>query len=657
MILDSVTLQNFGAYRGTQTAELTPLPGKPIILFGGMNGGGKTTLLEAVQLAFYGPKARIASRGRQGYKEYLRDSIHRGVDPTEGAAISIAFRRMVDGAPQAYVVRRHWQFGAKGIEEALEVSRDGVLDPVMTDQWDEVIDAYLPSSIAHLFFFDGEQVKELAEGTATAEILGTAIQSLLGLDLVDRLETDLKVFERRKRLEVVDASVVAEIQVHQTESERVQFEYGQLCVQEGALQNELDMLAKSVTRHEVQFRTEGGELFQRRRELEEALARSQAEHAQAERSLRESAAGALPLLMIQEALRAVECQVRHEQSVREAKTLTEALSQRDRHVLAELKAARLPSANLSVVEKALKADRDKRVGLSKEPMTLNAPLELAVAIEHQRSAVAPDLQRDAQSLVDVVRALDEQNVRLMAELARVPTADRIAVIQAELVKARDAHRAKQAELDMVRTRMKDCLRLQGVAEAKLDNLGARDHSHLLSTDERQRMLKHSAKVRTTLDKLRTSVVSKHTAKLEALMLESFQKLLHKTHLVTGLKINPTSFETTLTGDDGKPLPFDRLSAGERQLLATSLLWGLARASGRPIPTLIDTPLGRLDSTHRLHLAQRYFPAASHQVILLSTDQEISGDYLKAVKPFVSRRYLLQQEPRSGCTRIEEGYFA
>ena len=59
MILDSIILENFGAYGGRQEAILTPEEGKPIILFGGMNGGGKTTLLDAVQLAFYGPKARI----------------------------------------------------------------------------------------------------------------------------------------------------------------------------------------------------------------------------------------------------------------------------------------------------------------------------------------------------------------------------------------------------------------------------------------------------------------------------------------------------------------------------------------------------------------------------------------------------------------------
>src|SRR5512138_1255866 len=97
MILDSIILENFGAYGGRQEAILTPEEGKPIILFGGMNGGGKTTLLDAIQLAFYGPKARISNRGKLGYKEYLNESIHRASDPAEGAGITLRFRRITDG--------------------------------------------------------------------------------------------------------------------------------------------------------------------------------------------------------------------------------------------------------------------------------------------------------------------------------------------------------------------------------------------------------------------------------------------------------------------------------------------------------------------------------------------------------------------------------
>jgi DNA sulfur modification protein DndD len=170
------------------------------------------------------------------------------------------------------------------------------------------------------------------------------------------------------------------------------------------------------------------------------------------------------------------------------------------------------------------------------------------------------------------------------------------------------------------------------------------------------MLKHSQKVRDTLGRFRTRIVQRHAENMETLMLESFRKLLRKKELVEGLTINPETFEATLTTKDGKPLPFDRLSAGEKQLLATSLLWGLARASGRPVPTIIDTPLGRLDSSHRKHLIERYFPSASHQVLLLSTDEEIVGNYLKELKPFISRTYLLEHNEAAGQTNLREGYF-
>ncbi len=113
MILDSIILENFGVYGGRQEAELTPQDSKPIILFGGMNGGGKTTLRDAVQLAFYGPKARLSNRGRLGYRDYLRESIHRGVDPGEGAGITLRFRRVIEGETRDFELQRHWREGGR----------------------------------------------------------------------------------------------------------------------------------------------------------------------------------------------------------------------------------------------------------------------------------------------------------------------------------------------------------------------------------------------------------------------------------------------------------------------------------------------------------------------------------------------------------------
>lgn len=113
---------------------------------------------------------------------------------------------------------------------------------------------------------------------------------------------------------------------------------------------------------------------------------------------------------------------------------------------------------------------------------------------------------------------------------------------------------------------------------------------------------------------------------------------------------------SVIGSDKKIVDLDRLSAGEKQLLSVSLLWGLAQTSGRRLPAIIDTPLGRLDTTHRTHLVERYFPQASHQVLLLSTDEEINEKYYRMIEPYVSQAYRLEYDEPKQTTTITPGYF-
>lgn len=656
MILDSIAIENFGAYGGSQEATLTPEEGKPIILFGGMNGGGKTTLLDAIQLAFYGSKAKLSNRNRLSYREYLRQSIHRGSDPGEGASITLRFRRMMEGETRSFELQRSWREGVKGIEETVRVRRDGKLDDVFTDHWDEAIEAYLPSGISHLFFFDGEQVKELAEGGHAAEILGTAVHSLLGLDLVDRLETDLKSFERRKRAEGLDPETTHKLNQVRGELKHIDIAQEQALMQEGALVNEAGRLGKELRQAEDMFRAEGGELFLHRQELDASLLKFKAERDALEGQLRELVAGPLPFLMVDSLLREAEQQSRHENGIRRAQVLIDALEARDDELIATLRRESITPALLKIIDQTLRTDRTNRIGLAQEPLLLDAGEDLALHIAHLRATVLPTAEEQAQNLVSKLAAVEENIARQEGEIERIPTEDRIANLQTALDQARAAHQAKLAELEAVRLSISALQTQRAVVESKLDKLSEHDIDARFADDDRRRMLKHSNKVRDTLTKFRSRVVRNHITRMEALMLESFQNLLRKNDLVTGLSINPATFEPTLTGRDGKALPIERLSAGERQLLATSMLWGLARASGRPVPTIIDTPLGRLDSSHRKHLVERYFPNASHQVLLLSTDEEIVGKYYDSIKPYTTRTYLLAHNEQAGQTTIESGYF-
>jgi len=159
-----------------------------------------------------------------------------------------------------------------------------------------------------------------------------------------------------------------------------------------------------------------------------------------------------------------------------------------------------------------------------------------------------------------------------------------------------------------------------------------------------------------LEKFRAEMVERHVGRIGQLVFDCFRQLLRKESLISYLKISSEDFSIELRGADGNILSPDRLSAGERQLLAVSILWGLARASGRPLPAVIDTPLGRLDASHRNNLVERYFPYASHQVLLLSTDEEIDERNYELLKPYVGRAYRVEFDESIGSSRVRPGYF-
>lgn len=656
MIIDSIRLENFGAYQGIQEATLTPEDDQPVILFGGMNGGGKTTLLDALQLALYGQRAKLSNRGRMAYRDYLRDSINRSADPGEGAGVIMRFRRTVDGKISQFELQRTWRIGVRGVEETFRVLKDGEYDAIFTDHWDEVIEAYLPAGISHLFFFDGEQIKELAEGGNAAAILGTAISSLLGLDLVERLDSDLRIFERRKKAEGLDPDAARQLAQAQEELTRIDQEQERLAMEMGGLVNECGRHGKDLRDKETRFQKEGGDLFQKRAQFERELSELECKKIDVETSLRELAAGPLPFLMLDSLLADVEKQADKEVEIRQNQLLMASLEKRDDKVLKFLELEDIPKAKIRRIEQDLKADRKHRADSAREDLILDADAQFAARVSLFRAKTLPEAATTGQELIRAIDLLDEKIARLRAELDRVPEHDKIAQYQTELDEARKAHAVKLAELDALKIRVDVMARQRLEAETRVDRFGDREIDAKVAEDDRQRMLHHSAKVRETMAKFRTKVIERHVSTMEALMLESFRTLLRKTDLVHDLRIDPVTFQVTLTGANQQILPFDRLSAGERQLLATAMLWGLARASGRPIPTVIDTPLGRLDSSHRQHLVERYFPSASHQVILLSTDEEIIGKYHKVLQPSVARHYLLAHDESVGSTNIKPGYF-
>ena len=373
-------------------------------------------------------------------------------------------------------------------------------------------------------------------------------------------------------------------------------------------------------------------------------------------TLRDHAGGLLPLLLVSDQLKSAAKRDMEDSEIAKARQVHDLLAGRDAALAKHLKSKGVDAKTLAIASKFLDADRTGHRKRANRETSLDLPQEARDALTALLHGSLGDACKSAtESLAHHLDAKsDLERVRSIQN--SIPEGDAVR----EVMKRRDALQKELAELEAKDASLAREIELlerewqQG--EGRLETLLEADVKGRERHDDRRRIIHCAAKVRNTLGEFQSATIRRHVVRIEQLVLECYQHLLRKSSLVTRLSIDPESFEVSLFGRNGEALPTASLSAGERQLLAIALLWGLAKASGRPLPTAIDTPLGRLDTDHRRHFVEHYVPFASHQTLLFSTNEEIVGDYLKQLSPFIGRCYFLDHDDGKGRTRVTPGYF-
>src|SRR5215469_10293923 len=359
MLLEELTLHNFCLYRGRQTFELSPERkggrARPIVLCGGINGGGKTTLLDAIQLALYGSRARCSKRANLSYDDFLRECIHRAVEPGEGATVALSFRHAAEGEEHLYKVRRSWQAKEGKLRESLHVSRDGHDDRWLSDNWQQLVEELIPLGISQLFFFDAEKIRFLADDETGNQTLGAAIKSLLGLDLAERLIADASVLEGRFAKRLVADEDRGELDELETQVAEAEAELKRLTTDRAALENDLQRARLESQRAEECFANVGGEHWQEHeaRKARQKVLQTRQEELEAE--LVELAAGELPMAMVGDLCRSVAQQDRRERHATEALVVERLLEDRDRNLLAVMEEQKVPAKALKLVRELMDA--------------------------------------------------------------------------------------------------------------------------------------------------------------------------------------------------------------------------------------------------------------------------------------------------------------
>ena len=655
MIFTELVLENFGVYKGRHALDLSPRGRKNVVLIGALNGAGKTTLLDSIQLAMHGKLASCSNRGSSAYDDYLRRCINRDTDSTDGAAVELTFTNRNAGEDEEIRVRRSWSAPNGKVRESLSIYVNDELDTPLTESWPEHAETFLPSGLSSLFLFDGEKIERLADPNHSADMLKTAVHTLLGLDVVDQLNADLLVLNRRKQENLSDSKTRNEIAVVEKEIQQQEQARSDLIADRASLLNRKTRAEKRLGDATERYRRDGGSIFEQRAEIEARRSTAKSSLAQAEDQMREIASEDAPLLLVRDQLVEISDADSEGQLADQAKHILSVVGDRDQSILEFARAESASNELLKKIDSFLTEDRAKRSELAEAVVSVRLPMEEREALHALLGSSGERIWSDIDKATRKFDAATSELDSLDRMLATVPNEDAIDKLSKVVDTERDALLLVDKELGRLEIRIDGTNRSLTRLSEQRERLLTKNVDAKFSEEDTQRVVEHATRLRETMGRYRTALLDRNLKKLSGFVLESYRHLLRKDSLVNRVEIDRETFEITLTSPNGSAIRTDRLSAGERQLLATAVLWGLARAAGQVLPMVIDTPLGRLDSLHRTKLVERYFPHASHQVILLSTDEEIDDRYYPKLKPAIARDYTLVFDDESRNTRVEPEY--
>ncbi len=667
MLLNSLTIENIRIYKGINILDLTPIhtsnASKSIILIGGNNGAGKTTLFESILLCLYGQYAPGSRTSRSKYEKYIEQMVAKTKKgEVQGSpAIEVKFEFSHSDITHTYEVRREWELTPK-FNEKLTVKRDAeILTDLEADQWQDLLNELIPPRFARLFLFDGEKIQNLVEDNSDNSYLRDSFKSLLGLDLVDRLRADLGIYIGRhlkgKELDHIKKKLVTiEHQIEEIDNKKDH------CLQSRAqTQSKYDQIVGEIERQEILLAGEGGSFARKREELKNEKAQLDRDISRIENEIRDLCANLFPF-----AISSKYCTILKQHLIEED-TIQSKVRSRDiiKSKVEEFdKIIQSPAfwSDLSMPTAQKEKIREKIADLIIQQFDIVTSPETKPLVHHLSQYEYHRLLQWIDEAMGITpKKMDELTLQLedfiskrqkVAEMINKAPADEVI---APLIQTLNELNQALGQLTEKLRKLDENIRELEIQLTALERQKEQQNEEIHNVKHGSNKMILAQKVTSILNDYTKELQRQKITQLSDNILSCFTRLLRKEDYITDIVVDE-NYEITLFEPDGHAIPKELLSAGEKEIFAISLLWGLTITSGRQLPFIIDTPLGRLDSEHRGNLVMDFFQHAGDQMIIFSTDTEIDKEYFRVLQPHIARAYHLDYSKKERKTLISPGYF-
>lgn len=660
MIIKRIKTKNYKTYLSLDL-DLSVKPDQPIILIGGMNGGGKTTLFEAICGALYGLKIK----NKAHFQELLNNGAIGKVEPT--IVLELTFEGMVLGRMQEYLLRRTYKLNPadKPVENVL-LNMDGTpfsygtatppqQRAINEQQVNKIIKANLPQELSKYFLFDAMQSSELLKENVFAQIIKDNIQNVMGFN---------KYLQMKNAAEHQQQEWAARRLEAQKEAE----EYNGLCEQRNQLvelQEENAKLQDDKYKYLTSIQTEY-----------DAAKEGAKESAETERKIQELEASVKDT---QELSKRYNTQLKHVVETLEINVffpkLAQGITNEVNDIIRQKEALKQEREGVLSVEQ-MREVTTKILGYLKSKYLCPESVEDDDVVAYLKS------QQESLHRKDNYAFMDKSELEALKKLLNANAVNEFITLndsRHDLEKRLENYDNQLRQISLLRRSMvngnTEIIKAYEEASRELETLKKEADNRKVSIKKLEQKIHQFdvqiqqepdvkydmlVKLKPFFEDVADTLLRRKKEKIEEDMKEQLNKLLisYKGCIAkVELSDRMENFTIRLYHKAGNEISLNQLNAASKQIFIQVLLKVLRNLGDYNPPVMIDTVMGVLDEESRDVLMEEYFPGLAEQTILLCTTSEIrkDKDYLK-LEPFLSRSYTLIRDVERQSTHIEEGYF-
>lgn len=635
-----VKLNNIGPYKGEDNVfDLSVSKGKNIILIGGKNGAGKTTLLNSLKIGLFGTYAYGLKTVSNVYFNSLKNLFNyvESKKKLSNYEISIEFSLIENYIENKYTFSRSWKKVGEDISEILRVKKNDVY--LLGDEAEQIqtkMKEIMPPAVIDTMLFDGEKIAQIIDDNAISDYLREIIYVNFNLNIFDKMEDDINFYiAKEKSRNSFNADEINLLEYKNKYNENLKNLKNLRDVQDRynkALEENKFKLKGLIKK----FDNYGGLTDKDRFAMRSSLEILENVRKENLAKIKEFLEDDIVFYLNKDRI------IRIKESIDKERPL----------ILLEY----VEEIGKFLGENSIKGIKSKLNGMLDDNLEIkyNATPKLNELVDIVLKRIEDTPETTIQYILKNSRE-DLNNTKVYKKIIgnnenanSVDLRELLKEIKDMEIEIEDTkEKAKNVEKDIKRAEMEvntSLIELETV-EKKIDSERKEENSFYIAR-----------KLLSVSNEYKEKQVKDYLLKISDLSVKKFDEINKKENYISKMVINPENYNITLFDNNGIEKDITMLSAGEKQLLISAIVWSIFKLSDRNNMFTFDTPLARLDKGNRELFVEKILCTISDQVLILSTDEEIVGNLYKIVSKNISKKYILENNDKEGKTEVKEDYF-